>query len=440
MGKKETKQALKDSQRLQREAQEKYDKLVQESKDRANAGTNPAATGSEGESSSEGEGGGEGGGGGGVMPRGYWGGFGGPGEGSVSTDQQRDFLTGGYLDIYSNIKELDKPEKIESGELKETLGEYKKFRDTGGITKENVERIRGLGGFDEFAKTGGYSPEAIANIKAQALAPIGSFASGTRDELARRAAVQGGYSPGFDAAGRQLQRDASRAIADTSLAANVGIQDRVNQGRMWGLSGVSSTEAALAEMQNRNRLMGLGGEQGIGTNLSNISAQDIQNLTQRDLFNIQNSQNMKLAGLGGLGGLYEGSMGRQENAYDRELRSYENSLDRELTRSESALGRSFAGSQAGYDRQQQEYNRQMGLTNSMFGNQLGGLQNQTQLAMQPGIGGNLVNLAGAAAGIGANLMTGGASGLIGGAIGAGMKGAKGIGSAGAAFDPYRGFF
>lgn len=305
---------------------------------------------------------------------------------------QRDALSGGYNAMMSptgtlqsrNIgyENIAAPRSINVSELRDTLGGYKGFRDTGGLSGENISRMRGMGGFDEFATSGGYTPTSIANIKAQALSPISSYATGTRDELARRQALTGGYAPGFDAANRQLQRDTSRAIADTSLAANVGIQDRINQGRMWGIGGIAQSEGALAGMQTGNRLAALGGEGNIGHSLSSFDARDIENqmqtemfnkqmsdsvarfnagmATEADLFNIQNAQAQRAAGMGGLQGLYNTDVGQ-----------YQNELDRR---------------------------------NALLGGQtqanLSYLNNQGQLAVQPGIGGNIMGAIGTAAGIG----------------------------------------
>src|SRR5678815_603429 len=178
-----------------------------------------------------------------------------------------------------------------------------KLKNNGGLSDENIQRIRGNGGYDEFAKTGGYTPEAIANIKAQAISPIGSYATGTRDELARRAAVQGGYAPGFDAASRQLRRDTARNIADTSLNANVGIQEKVNEGRKWGIGGVSGAETQIGTLKERGlessgalevqfqdlvskyKGMGLSLEEANAQAQADIDAQNVSNETNVNMFN-----------------------------------------------------------------------------------------------------------------------------------------------------------
>ena len=143
------------------------------------------------------------------------------------------------------------------------------FGRTGGLDDESIGRFRGSGVFDEFARTGGYSDTDQANIRARALSPIGSYATGTQDELDRRRSVQGGYAPGFDASSRALQRDASRNVADTSLNAELGIKERVNQGRMGGARALSQAEGALQGLRTGNMFAGMTGAGGMEMNMQN---------------------------------------------------------------------------------------------------------------------------------------------------------------------------
>lgn len=136
------------------------------------------------------------------------------------------------------------------------LSTAKRFADTGGLEDADLERMRGLGVYDEFARTGGFSDTDTANIRAKALSPIGAFAQNERNELATRRNVQGGYSPGFDASQRALKRDTARNIASTSLDAELGISDRVREGRQWGASNAASSEMGIEQLRTSNQLEG----------------------------------------------------------------------------------------------------------------------------------------------------------------------------------------
>ncbi len=332
MGKRETKDTYKESRQAAQEVPGQYTPLITESQSRATA-LNPGIA------------------------------------------EQREFITGGLKSMMGPAAQMSARTiggvgSIDVSDLKNSIEGYKGFRDTGGLSAENVERMRGMGGFDEFAKTGGYTPESIANIKAQAISPIGSFATGTRDELARRQALQSGYAPGFDAANRALQRDTARAIADTSLNANVAIQDRVNQGRQWGISGLTGAEQALAGMQTGNRLAALGGETTAGQAISEADARNMANQlavqqfnaqqeAMAQQFNIMNQEQQYAQGLSGLSGLYGQDVGLQQGEYDRQL----------------AINNAMNQARSGY------------------------LGTQGQLAAQPGIGGNIMGAVGAGAGV-----------------------------------------
>ena len=170
---------------------------------------------------------------------------------------------------------------------------------TGGIDDASATRFRGNGVFDEFANTGGYSQKDRSNILARGLSPISAFAKSSQDEMTRRRNVQGGYSPGFDATNRALSRDASRGIADMSLDANLGIMDKVNEGRRWGSSSMSDAENRLMSLRTGNQLRGLEGAAGNELNLENsvLNQGNVNNSLLRGLASDENTFNLGEAGM-----------------------------------------------------------------------------------------------------------------------------------------------
>lgn len=105
--------------------------------------------------------------------------------------------------------------------------------------RTDIERLRDLdnNGFGEFARTGGYSGQDIANIRSRSNSAVPSFYSNVRDEMARRNAVSGGFSPGYSAGLRAVTRDQARGAADQVRDTELGISDRVREGRQFGLTG-----------------------------------------------------------------------------------------------------------------------------------------------------------------------------------------------------------
>lgn len=183
---------------------------------------------------------------------------GGSGGGSGGGGGGGGSKTGGMRDFYGDVGMIGRDTFDEAERAYKNMDQTtaKRFADTGGLENADLDRWRGGGVYDEFGKTGGYSDVDKANIRSRAISPIGSFAAGERDEMARRRGVQGGYAPGFDASQRALKRDTARNIADTSLDAEIGIQENVNKGRQWGAEGMSRTEGEIETLRTQNQLEG----------------------------------------------------------------------------------------------------------------------------------------------------------------------------------------
>lgn len=142
------------------------------------------------------------------------------------------------------------------------FGEYenlfKNFAKTGGLSAENIARIRGNGGFDEFAKTGGYSDKDVANIRSRNAAQIPAFYQAIRNKLEQQNKISGGNAA-YGASEARIARDQSREGARANLEGEIGLKDRINEGRRWGIGGMSSAEQALSELLSRNKLSGMSG-------------------------------------------------------------------------------------------------------------------------------------------------------------------------------------
>lgn len=265
-------------------------------------------------------------------------------------------------DYFSGIGKLDKTQydNAEAAFTNIDKTGAQNMADTGGLDAGAMDRMTGMGGFQEFAKTGGYTDEDKSNIRAKALSPISAFDTNMRNDMSTRRATQGGYSPGFDASSRALQRDTSRNIADTSLNAELGIKDKVNAGKQWGISGGAGAEQSAQQLKTGNELAGSQLKAQIETNIASgkMSAADgrariaevqqqtdlatASGRTQRDIaemqvaaangnaaasrelakaelaaqnqrFTMELEQSGKIAGLGGMNSVYGNNMDRELN-------------------------------------------------------------------------------------------------------------------------------
>ncbi len=119
-------------------------------------------------------------------------------------------------------------------------------------------RLRGGGVYDEFSRTGGYSDKDIENIRERSNSQIPTFFAGLKRNLENQNKVQGGFNPGYTSQNAKMSRDAGRMSVDAARDTEVGIKEKVNEGRRWGTEGMSASEQAIV----RNMLAGLEGASG----------------------------------------------------------------------------------------------------------------------------------------------------------------------------------
>jgi hypothetical protein len=279
--------------------------------------------------------------------------------------------------------------------IMDQVGQLKEFGRTGGLDPEAINRMRGNGVYDEFSKTGGLSIQDQGNIRAKALSPISSMATSMNDELARRRAVQGGYSPGFDASSRALRRDTARGIADTSLDAELGIKNAVNQGRMWGTQGLSSAEQNLQGLRTGNMLAGMSG----AGNLENSLTSNIANYKMGGLQGVLGNDRMALDA-----GTFNAGADNSASMFDID-QATRNELAKQQGREFGAQG---AGNMFAIDNADEQSARDRGLDILNAGTQAnqGYYGNRTALATQPGWGTGLINGITSGAGIAAGMFGG----------------------------------
>ena len=126
------------------------------------------------------------------------------------------------------------------------------------VTDENRSRIRGNGNFDEFAKTGGYNEGDLTNIRSRSNRAIPSFFEGLKNKFKTAGQIQG-QGPSYNASMSRLSRDASRQAGEQAVDTEIGIKDKVNEGRRWGTEGMSGAELGLANLESTNKRFGIGG-------------------------------------------------------------------------------------------------------------------------------------------------------------------------------------
>jgi hypothetical protein len=196
-----------------------------------------------------------------------------------------------------------------------TIGQMKDFSKTGGLSDADMNRMQGNGYYDEYAKTGGVSDADRANIRARAGSPIVAAYKRANDVGNQFSSIQGGYGPGAAVMRDRALRGANADASNAALNAEGQIMDRVQQGREFGISGMSDSALKAQGLRTGNMATGMKSAGDLDMNLSNAEQQGrewgVGSLGTQDearnqgqLASIGLDLSQKAAGLGGLSSLY----------------------------------------------------------------------------------------------------------------------------------------
>lgn len=165
-------------------------------------------------------------------------------------DQGYNDVYRGYTDIYNR-----------AGQPGAYSSYFKNAADTGLVTPENMQRMRGGGVFDEFAKTGGLSDADVSNLRARGTSAIPAYYGAIRDKFNQQNLISGA-APSYSSSLSRIARDQSRGASDAALNTELGITDTRNRGRQWGAGAMSDAEAKLADLTSANKRFGISGGAG----------------------------------------------------------------------------------------------------------------------------------------------------------------------------------
>ena len=97
-----------------------------------------------------------------------------------------------------------------------------------------------MGGWKNMANTGGFTPQEMASMRSRAIAPTRAVYENAMRNISRNRTLQGGYSPGYQAAQSRLQRDTGQQISDAAVNTEAGLAELKQRGRITGLQGGSN--------------------------------------------------------------------------------------------------------------------------------------------------------------------------------------------------------
>lgn len=103
-----------------------------------------------------------------------------------------------------------------------------------------------LGNLQNFSNTGGYSESDVKNIRERGISPIRAVYANANENLKRRLAISGGYSPGYAAAVAKMARDSSQQISDTTGNVNAQLAQNIAGNKLAGSQAYGSLSSSEA--------------------------------------------------------------------------------------------------------------------------------------------------------------------------------------------------
>lgn len=122
----------------------------------------------------------------------------------------------------------------------------------------------GREGYQSLADTGGYSDIQKNDFLESAVAPTIAKYGRNRDELTRRLAINGGYSPGYTSSQARMDRQQGEDVSSAAMTGRVNLASMIERNKEAGLSGLSSTQ----QMINQNKLSGINASSALEGNLA----------------------------------------------------------------------------------------------------------------------------------------------------------------------------
>ena len=142
----------------------------------------------------------------------------------------------------------------------------------GGLNDEAMFNMRGGGVFSDFQKTGGYTDAQLGDIRTRANSTLPAFYDTVRQNTNRMGSIQGGNPQAAAAMAARTARDEAKGMREQTLDTELGLSDRVREGKQWGAEGGAQAEGALQSLRTGNMLSGLRGATDARGNMLNSIA------------------------------------------------------------------------------------------------------------------------------------------------------------------------
>jgi hypothetical protein len=147
---------------------------------------------------------------------------------------------GDYGNIMKNYQDLlNKANSFTSG-YNPATATYQQSPDL----TDAISKLKGL------SETGGYSDQDIQNLRERGISPIRSVYASAQRNVDRNRALQGGFSPNYNAVTAKMARELSDQIANQVTNVNAGIAQNVAQNKLNITPQYAGTTAGQSNLAN----------------------------------------------------------------------------------------------------------------------------------------------------------------------------------------------
>lgn len=138
--------------------------------------------------------------------------------------------------------------------------------------------------YQNWADTGGFTPEQLQDIRSRSNSPVRAAYSNAQREVERGRSLQGGYSPGFNAATARMAREQGQLASDQSTNTEAMIAELLNRGKQFGMGGMTSMYGATPGLAQTF------GNQMLASQAQQLQAAGLQNQLSLGLMGAQMDQ------------------------------------------------------------------------------------------------------------------------------------------------------
>jgi len=140
--------------------------------------------------------------------------------------------------------------------------------------------MRGGGIFEDYQKTGGYTDAQLGDIRARSNSTLPAYYDAVRQGQNRMASIQGGNPAASAAMAARLAREQAKGMREQTLDTELGLSDRIREGKQWGAEGGAQAEGALQSLRTGNMISGQRGAADTRGGMLNSIAQNMTNASQ----------------------------------------------------------------------------------------------------------------------------------------------------------------